>query len=329
MMGSLDLTVLVNPRAGRGRAAASAEQAANMLRKRGVMVAVPRVGSASAMRAFAAESVQRGDAGVVVVGGDGMCHLAVQELAGSPTALGIIPAGTGNDFATALGLPRELDCAVRDIAEALATGRHRNVDLARCGKRWWASVLCAGFDSAVNDRANRMRWPHGPRRYDLALLAELTRLRAVAMTLELDGQTLSLQATLVAVGNTSTYGGGIPICPRADVEDGLLEVTVVGRITRRRLIRMTPTLRHGHHLGHPSVTTYRARSVSLRLDEATLVTAYADGEPISTLPVTAICQPGALRVLQTASGHRRHSLAGWPPMRTTTPAHDSGRATRS
>jgi len=269
-----------------------------MLRTRGVSVAVPTVGSVPAMRAIAAKSVQRGAAGVIVIGGDGMCHLAVQELAGSPTALGIIPAGTGNDFASALGLPCDLAGAAAGIAQALATDSCRNVDLARCGEQWWASVLCAGFDSAVNDRANRMRWPHGPRRYDLAVVAELARLRAVPMTLEMDGKEVSQEATLVAVGNTSTYGGGIPICPQADPEDGLLDVTVVGRITRRRLIRVTPTMRRGQHMDHPSVTTYRARSVSLRTDAEGPVTAYADGEPISALPVTAICHPGALRVLQ-------------------------------
>lgn len=296
---SSDLTVLVNPRAGRGRATGTAELLTTMLRSRGVTVTMPIVGSALAMRAIAAESVQRGDAGMVVIGGDGMCHLAVQELAGSPTALGIVPVGTGNDFATALGLPGELASAAADIAEALNTGDRRTVDLARCREQWWASVLCAGFDSAVNDRANRMRWPHGPRRYDMALVAELAQLRAVPMTLEMDGQTVSLEATLVAVGNTSTYGGGIPICPQADPEDGLLDVTVVGRITRRRLIRVTPTLRRGQHLAHPSVTSYRTRSVSLRTDAKPTVTAYADGEPISDLPVTATCHPGALRILQT------------------------------
>jgi len=298
-MAGPDLTVLVNPLAGRGRTSGTADRVASQLRTRGITVTVPTIASASVMRVIAAETVQRGDPGIVVIGGDGMCHLAVQELAGSPTALGIIPAGTGNDFATALGLPGDLDGAVAGIAEALDTDDWRSVDLARCREQWWASVLCAGFDSAVNDRANRMRWPHGPRRYDLAMVAELARLRAVPMTLEMDGRTVTLEATLVAVGNTSTYGGGIPICPQADPEDGLLDVTVVGRITRRHLIRVTPTMRRGQHMDHPSVTTYRARSVSLRTDkETTTVTAYADGEPISDLPVTSICQPGALRVLQ-------------------------------
>ncbi len=239
------LTVLVNPHAGRGRAIGTAEQVAAVLRRSGLTVTVPTVGSVPAMRAIAAEAVQRGDAGLVVVGGDGMCHQAVQELAGSPTALGIIPAGTGNDLVTALGLPGDLVPAAIGISEALATGGYRSVDLARSQTQLWASVMCAGFDSAVNDRANRMRWPHGPRRYDLALLAELSRLRAVPITLRMDDEQVDVLATLVAVGNTSTYGGGIPICPQADPQDGLLDVTVVGRVSRRRLIRVTPTLRRG------------------------------------------------------------------------------------
>ncbi len=301
MAGKAAVTLLVNPHAGRGRAEATAHQVAAHLGARGLRATVSSAESVPAMRAIAAEVVQHGDTGLVVIGGDGMIHLAIQEIAETSTALGIIPAGTGNDFATALGLPSDVHSATTVIADALEAGEHRRVDLARCGQRWWASVLCAGFDSAVNDRANRMRWPHGPRRYDLALFAELTRLRAVPMTLKLDGRTVTLEVTLVAVGNTSTYGGGIPICPGADPADGLLDITVVGQVSRTRLLRVTPTLRRGEHLSHPAVRTYRARTVSLHSAAPYVITAYADGEPISPLPVTAICRPGALRILQSTA----------------------------
>lgn len=294
-----EVTVLVNPRAGRGRAAETALRVAAILRASGITVTVPAADSVSMAGAIAATAVERGDRGLVVVGGDGMCHVAVQELAGTSTALGIVSAGTGNDFATALGFPADVEAAATSMADALAGTEHRSVDLARSGDRWWASVLCAGFDSAVNDRANRMRWPHGPRRYDLALLAELARLRPVPMALELDGRREELDVTLVAVGNTATYGGGIPICPQADPEDGLLDITVVGPISRGRLIRVTPTLRRGEHLAHPAVSNYRARTVTLHCDVKPSITAYADGEPIQALPVTATCQPQALRILQS------------------------------
>lgn len=301
MASGSEITLLVNPRAGRGKALLTAGRVSSILRSRGIGVLVPTPGSIPAARAIAADAVQRGDTGLVVIGGDGMCHLAIQELAGTPTALGIIAAGTGNDFAAALGLPGDTLRAAAGIADALAGAERRVLDLARTGQCWWASVLCAGFDSAVNDRANQMRWPHGPRRYDLALLAELAQLRAIPVVLEIDGRPVELEATLVAVGNTSTYGGGIPICPQADPQDGMLDITVVGPITRRQLIRVTPTLRRGQHLSHPAVSTFRARSVALHSDAIPAVTAYADGEPIQALPVTATCHPGALRVLAPAA----------------------------
>jgi len=304
MSSGSGITLLVNPHAGRGDAAVTAQRVATVLLGRGILVAIRSADSVPGTRAIAAEAVQRGDVAVVVIGGDGLCHLVIQELARTPTALGIVAAGTGNDFAAALGLPGDMSQAATVVADALERGDLRTVDLGRSGQRWWATVLCAGFDSAVNDRANRMRWPHGPRRYDLALLAELARLRAVEMTIEMDDQPVEVLATLVAIGNTSTYGGGIPICPRADPQDGLLDLTVVGQVSRARLIRVTPTLRRGEHLAHPAVTTYRARSISLRSTAIPAVTAYADGEPISALPVTATCQPGALRILQTAAEHR-------------------------
>lgn len=297
-MGSgAGICLLVNPRAGRGTGALTAQRVAAIVRARGIDVTVPALDSPADVRTAAAHAARRGEDAVVVIGGDGMAHLAVQEIAGTATALGVVATGTGNDFAAALGLPADVDAAATAIAGALEGGRPRSVDLGRTGAHWWASVLCAGFDSAVNERANRLRWPHGKRRYDVALLAELTRLRAVPMTLDLDGDRVELVATLVAVGNTSTYGGGIPICPAADPHDGLLDVTVVGPISRRELIRVTPTLRRGEHLGHPAVRSYRARTVSLDSTASPAVMAYADGEPVQPLPVTATCHPGALRIL--------------------------------
>ncbi len=111
---------------------------------------------------------------VVVLGGDGMVHLALQALALGDTPLGIVAAGTGNDVLDVLGLPTDPMAAADAVLAALDAGSVRRVDLGRTDTgRWWATVLCAGFDSAVNERANRWRWPRGPRRYDLAIAAEL------------------------------------------------------------------------------------------------------------------------------------------------------------
>ncbi|MEU1127958.1 sphingosine kinase, partial [Streptomyces sp. NPDC005899] len=169
------------------------------------------------------------------------------------------------------------------------------IDLGRVGDRWFGSVLASGFDSRVNDRGNRMRWAAGRFRYDLAILAELAALRPIPYRLRLDGGPVrEIDATLIAVGNGSSYGGGMRICTGAVMDDGLFDVTVVGECSRTTLLKVFPKVYRGTHLGHPAVTVHRASSIEL---EAAGVTAYADGEPLGALPVTATCVPGAVRVL--------------------------------
>jgi diacylglycerol kinase (ATP) len=236
---------------------------------------------------------------VVAVGGDGTVHAALQAVAGTSTPLAMIPAGTGNDLVRALGGPADPGAAARAAAEDLAAGTIRTVDAGRTGDRWWATVLCCGFDSAVSDRANRMRWPRGRRRYDVAVLAELARLRPRELTLVLDGVPQTVPVTMVAVGNTAWYGGGMKICPGADPADGLFDVTVVGATTRLELVRTKPRLMSGTHVDHPSVSVFRAARVEL---SSPGVTTYADGEPVAPLPAVAECVPGALRVVGTGHG---------------------------
>jgi diacylglycerol kinase (ATP) len=233
------------------------------------------------------------------VGGDGTIHLALQAVAGTTTPLGIVPAGTGNDFADALGIPADLLAAADGIGAALRSGEHRTLDAVRSSGpagelAWWCTMFSAGFDAAVNARANRMRWPRGPRRYDLAILAELSRLRPFTFDLDLDGEAWRGPAVLVAIGNTRSYGGGMRMCPAADPADGLLDVTIVGPLSRATLVRVKPRLYDGTHVTHPLVQTRRARRITLSAPGAT---SFADGEPLADLPVTVDIVPGALRVL--------------------------------
>ncbi|SDY21227.1 diacylglycerol kinase (ATP) [Modestobacter sp. DSM 44400] len=169
------------------------------------------------------------------------------------------------------------------------------------GERGWSIVLCCGFDSAVTDRASRLRRPRGPRRYDVAIVAELLQLRPRTVTLTVDGVTSRREVTLVAVGNTACYGGGL-ICPDADPADGLLEVVVVGPIGRLELLRTRPRLAGRDARRRPAVTVLRGREVTL---EGEGLVTYADGEPVRPLPATSVCVPGALTVVGSAPGHAR------------------------
>ncbi|MCP2257336.1 diacylglycerol kinase (ATP) [Streptoalloteichus tenebrarius] len=288
--------LLVNPVAANGAAARVAGSVAHRLREAATDLAVKVAGTADATTGLALRAVADGADVVAVLGGDGSAHAALQACAGTGTALAVIPAGTGNDLAAALDLPSDPLAAAEVVASALRERRRRRMDLGRIsGGGWFATVLCAGFDAAVNERANAMRWPRGPRRYDLAILLELARLGPRPLVVDSAEGRLELEATLVAVGNTDRYGGGIPICPDADPTDGWFDLTVVGRASRAALVRILPRLRDGHHVDHPAVTTLRARSVHLGGQNGWV--AYADGERQARLPLTVRCEPGALSVV--------------------------------
>jgi diacylglycerol kinase (ATP) len=292
----MDVAVLVSPSAGRGRARALSGAVLEALRSSGLNPRVLPATTGADAEAQAAEAVAGGTGALVAIGGDGAAHAALQAVAGTTTPLAVIPAGTGNDLALALGIPRDPVPAARAAAEDLLAGQTRTFDAGRTGERWWSTVLCCGFDSAVTDRANRLRWPKGRRRYDVAIFAELARLRPREVTLVLDGEERTVAVTLIAVGNTPWYGGGMKVCPSADPTDGTFDVTVVGPMGRLELIRSRPQLMAGTHVQHPTVTVLRASRVELASPG---VTTYADGEPVVPLPATAECVPGALHVVGT------------------------------
>jgi diacylglycerol kinase (ATP) len=291
-----EITLFVNPAAGRGRGAHAAQPAARALREAGHRVRSVVGEDAADALSRARAAVAAGTGALVAVGGDGMVSLALQAVAGTGTPLGVVAVGTGNDFARVTGQPvRDPAAAGAVIAQALADGRSRALDLGRTGDRWFGTVLASGFDSRVNDRGNRMSWPTGRFRYDVAMLAELAALRPIRYRVTFDdAPEREIEATLIAVGNGSSYGGGMRICADAEMDDGLFDVCVVGPCSRTTLLRVFPRVYRGTHPSHPVVTVHRARRVRLAADD---VTAYADGERIGPLPVEAETVPEAVRLL--------------------------------
>jgi diacylglycerol kinase (ATP) len=296
----MNVTLLVNPAARGGAHTGSSMRAAERLRAHGVRTTIISGGSAGESTRLLRTAIGLGTDAVAVAGGDGTVNLAIQELAGTDVPLGIIPAGTGNDMAAAVGL-RELDAEA--AADAIAGGRTRRIDLARViradeSTALFGTVLASGFDSRVNDRANTMRWPRGGSRYNIAILIEFLTLRGIPYEVDLslaDGTRERIVGDLVmaTVGNGRTYGGGIPICPDADPADGLLDVTLVRPAGRLRLLRLLPRVYRGTHTSVPEVSTHRVRSVRL---VSPGVTAYADGDPIGALPLTIEVAPAALSI---------------------------------
>jgi diacylglycerol kinase (ATP) len=295
-----DIAVLANPRAGGGRHRGLLPAVLERLGAAGRPVRLLSAETAADAEKACHRAVAEGVGALVTVGGDGTVHLGLQAVAGTPVGFGVIPAGTGNDFAAGTGVPMNPLTAATAVAAALRAGRTGGVDLARVtgpgGEvRWFGAVLGAGFDAIVNERANRLRRPRGPRRYDVAIVLELARLKPRRYALELDGADRSFTGVLVAVGNCPSYGGGLRICPDADPADGLLDVVVAATLGRAAIARLRPRLRRGTHLADPRVTGYRAREVKIGADD---IVAYADGERIGPLPLTIDCVPGAVRLLR-------------------------------
>ncbi len=282
--------VLVNPTSGKGRGARAATAALPVLEAAGHRVRLLMGSDAADAEARLRAAVRPGCRAVIAVGGDGLVHTALQVVAGTGVPLGIIPAGTGNDIARSAGLPRRDPVAA---ARVVAAGHTRTLDLARSGERWFATVLAAGFDAIVNERANAMRWPRGQMRYNIATVAELRTFRALPYQLELDGRRVATEAMLVAVGNGPSFGGGLQICAGAQLDDGLLDVVLIKPMSRTELVRTYPKLFKGTHVSHPLYERHLVRQVTVA---APGIVGYADGERIAALPLTVRAVPGALEV---------------------------------
>ncbi len=288
------LALLVNPASGKGRFAGAVDGVRARLAPGGFEV-TQMVGADAAESAdLARAAVEEGYDALVVMGGDGMVHLALKAVVHSDTTLGVIATGTGNDVSRALGIPPRRPL---ESADVIAAGGTRQMDVGRAGHTYFATVLAAGFDSLVNERANAMTWPTGQMRYNLATLAELRVFRPISYTLELDGEPVRCEAMLVAVGNCPSYGGGLRICHGAEIDDGFLDVVVIKPVTKLELVKVYPRLFKGTHVSHPAYEHHRVRTVTV---EAPAVVAYADGERLTPLPLAVEVVPAAVRVFAPA-----------------------------
>ncbi|MFI1988726.1 diacylglycerol/lipid kinase family protein [Actinoplanes sp. NPDC020271] len=294
------IAVLANPHAGRGRHRGLLPGVLQALGASGHPVRLLEADSGTGAERACHRAVDDGAVALVAVGGDGTVHRALQAVAGRAVRFGVVAAGTGNDFATAVGVPGNPRQAAAAITAALEADRDHPIDAVLAAdaagrERWFCAVLAAGFDALVNERANRMTRPRGPRRYDLAVMLELARLRARDYTLEIDGETRTVRAEIVAVGNAASYGGGMRILPGADPADGLLDVIWASPLGRGGLAALKPRLRQGTHVTDPRVTVLRARHVRVHAEG---IVGYADGERLGPLPLDLTVVPGAIRLLR-------------------------------
>ncbi len=229
------------------------------------------------------------DAKIVVIGGDGMIHAAINNT--NKNAIGLIPAGTGNDFARALGL--SLENPIQNLKNIIdAKGEY--IDLGKVGEVYFAAICSTGFDSLVNERANKMMWPRGRMKYNIAMLLELPRFKAREYEIIVDGNHIHTKAMLIAIANGLSYGGGMKVCPAADIQDGLLDIMILAPVPKFEFIRIFPSVFKGLHVNHPAVSIIQGRSIQISAEAV----AYADGERIGELPLDVSISPRQIRVLR-------------------------------
>ena len=296
---SRKLILAGNPRSGRGRGRAVSAMTERVFTAAGHEVIRLEGHDEPELRQLIAGIDPSGVDGVIVVGGDGTVHTVINSIPHAwNVPVGIIPAGTGNDIAMALGYPRTPEATAHHLLDALRRPPQR-IDLGSAThsehEAYFAAVYSAGFDAIVNERANAMAYPKGPSRYTVALAAELTRMRPRRYRLSIDGTLVECEALLVAVANGPSFGGGMQVVPHASMTDGQLDVLIVGPVSRGEFIRIYPRVFSGAHLTHPAVDIRPARTVII---ESRDIVGYADGERQDALPVTIEVQPLALSVFR-------------------------------
>jgi diacylglycerol kinase (ATP) len=284
-------TVIVNPAAGRGRTRKLLPSIEARAAEAGAKVAVSMNAEAPIQLAREAAAIGHD---LVACGGDGLAAMVAGVAADTGRRLAVVPTGAGNDFARGLGYDPKQPL---DAFGALEHGRDRVVDLGRVNGRWYTCVTASGFDAEANRWANTVHRLSGTALYVAAVLRTLAVYKPHPFRLTVDGNAHEIKAWLVAVGNGPSYGGGMNIAPDASLDDGLLDVTVVGEMNRAQMLVNFPKVFKGTHTSHPKVAIYKATRVELEsLDPSVPMDVYADGERVGPLPANMEAVRGALTV---------------------------------
>ncbi len=298
------LVVAINPASGTGRSAEVGASVVAQLTAAGHSVTVAGGGDAAAVERSLRAAVAEPIGAVVAVGGDGTVNLVANVLAGTGIPIGIVPTGSGNDISRSLGLPYvDTEVALDRVLQALAPADGpvaRAIDAVHLSNgRWFVGVLSAGFDAAVNARANGLRWPRGNGRYVIAVLLEIGRLRPIRYRMTLDRDPRQFSAVMLTAGNTRAIGGGMLVLPDAVPDDGLLDVLIASALSRFELLMLLPKVFRGTHVTDAHVEIVRGKVLTIAGGDGEMrpITAYADGEPVGTLPLTLEIVPNALRIL--------------------------------
>ena len=298
------IAVVANPTAGRGKGARLIPKVGALLRSLGLDHTLHISEGPEEVERLAQKAAAEGADVVAALGGDGQVGACANGLLDTDAALAVIPAGTGNDFARHLGLDRKDPMAATRL---LASPVIRRLDVVQVKTpeqaRHFVNVGGAGFDSEVNEHANGVRRLTGTAKYIYSTFVTLARFKPGDFTVTVDGERHDFRGMMLAVGNGSSYGGGMQVCPGARSDDGMLEVCVIQELPKWQFVKTFPKVFKGRHVDHPAVRMLRGQEIEIAADRPFQV--YADGERVGSLPATFTVVPGALRVVVPAAGGSR------------------------
>jgi diacylglycerol kinase (ATP) len=302
--------IIVNPIAGGGRARRVQPRIAAYLRRRSYPAEFVASSSTEDLRRIAAEAIRGGYQRIAALGGDGAFHHIVEAAIGTDVVVGFLPAGNGNDIAAGLGLPRDPVAA----ANVLVCGTERAIDVVRVHsfeaepvsenetaatnfrEALFIGAGGAGLDAQAAELANTRfkRWP-GVTRYIAGALWAWKNFRALELRASIDGVPWEGRVLLAAVANGPWYGSGVCIAPRAKMDDGWLDITLVREMPLGRLLEAIPIVLRSGDIRWPEIERFKYRKLSLRSNSPALV--HGDGELIGALPAEFEIVPRAIRVM--------------------------------
>ena len=290
------LGLIVNPAANRG----GAKEVGTLLRQLLIEHGQEFIdfSADSAKAAADALTVRQADiSGIVVAGGDGTSQLGVNLAMNLDLPLGLIPAGSGNDQVRQLGVSlTDTAEAVQNVLASLEGPRKVDVMRVETAYRsfWSLGSISAGFDAICAERANRLRWPKGPNSYVAALLLELPKFNPIRYRVVSDGAEREIEAMLCGVANVKNFGGGMMISPQSEITDGELEVFILHKVSRPKLLQIFPKVYTGKHLEHAEVEIFKAKQIRIENDGYPMT---CDGEIIGPAPFSVQNHPSALTLL--------------------------------
>lgn len=278
--------IAINPSSGQGRGSVIGAQVVDFFANRNLNYVVFSALSAKALRNEIDSYLNENwVSGVICIGGDGLAHQILQLVVHRTIPFAVIPAGTGNDIVRSLGW--SLDDIENQLEQVVSTPPQA-IDLGNVDSEWFAAILSTGFDSVVNERANNLSWPRGAQRYNAAIAIELPRFKPLTYEITTDSSSFQIEAMLIAVGNGRSYGGGMYICPQAQMHDGLFDIVILEPVSKLEFIKVFPQVYSGSHISHPKVKMLRSSKVKISANAI----AYADGERIGPAPISAECVKG-------------------------------------